>query len=38
MVNGECFYFYDAVLAESVCNVYYCIQLFLMAKLVTTQT
>jgi len=38
LINGDCFYFCDIILSESVCTVYYCIQLFLMAKLVTTQT
>ena len=38
LVNGDCFYFCDVILSESVCTVYYCIRLFLMAKLVTTQT
>ena len=38
LVNGDCFYFCDAMLAESVCTVCYCIQLFLMAQLIAIQT
>jgi hypothetical protein len=37
LVNGDCLYFCDAVLAESVCTVYYYIQLLAMPKLVAIQ-
>jgi hypothetical protein len=36
-MDGGFFYFCDVFLAESVCTVYYCIQLFVIAKLVPTQ-
>jgi hypothetical protein len=36
-MNGDCFYFCDIILSESVCTVYYCCGLFLMAKHVATQ-
>lgn len=37
MVNCDRFCFFDVILSECVCTVYYFVQLFLMAKLVAAQ-
>ena len=36
--NGDCFYYCDAILSESVYTVCYYVQLFFMAKLVAAKT